>query len=309
MCVMNRFNLNLNLTSVIVIIAAGVMLPVMLSTAVGIVAISLAEDTGGIVTGALVISFTVTAAGCSLLALVFMGRKNRLARQQADFIANISHEFRTPLSAIRLYAQTLQSGKLANDPEQTSRCIATILRETTWLDVMIDRILTWRASSKDMMELNMETQSVSEAIHDAIDRFESMVPPDELTLSSSIETCLCVEHDVKALNAVVLNLLTNAYKYTGKHKQISVSVQDRGDHVIIGVKDNGIGLTAPEAKRIFQPFYRAKKKDEGETGGVGLGLAIARHLVDQHKGSISVSSQKDEGSSFTISLPAAENKS
>ena len=304
---MKRFNLNLNLTSVIVIIAAGVLLPVMLSTAVGIVAILMAEDTGGIVTGVLIISFTVTAAGCSLLALVFTGRKARLARQQADFIANISHEFRTPLSAIRLYAQTLQSGKLADDPEQVSRCIATILRETTWLDVMIDRMLTWRASSKDMMELNMETKSVSEAVYGAIDRFNTMVPPNELVIASSIETQLYVQHDAKALNAVVLNLLTNAYKYTGRQKQISVSAQDRDNHVIIEVKDNGIGLTTAEAKRIFEPFYRAERRDRGETGGVGLGLAIARHLIYQHNGTISVSSRQDEGSSFTISLPAMEN--
>ena len=304
---MKRFNQNLNLTSVIVIIAVGVLLPVMLSTAVGIVAIALAKDTGGIIMGVLIISFTVTAAGCGLLALVFTGKKARLVRQQADFVANISHEFRTPLSAIRLYAQTLQSGKVADDPEQTSLCIATILRETTWLDVMIDRILTWRASSRDMMKLNMEVQSVADAVYGAIERFKSMVPFDEFVLTASIETQYCVKHDVKALNAVVLNLLTNAYKYTGSEKHISVRAQDRDSHVIIEVKDNGIGLTAAEAKRIFQPFYRAERRGVEETGGVGLGLSIARHLTSQHKGTISVSSQKDEGCSFTIILPVAEN--
>jgi two-component system phosphate regulon sensor histidine kinase PhoR len=290
-------------------IAAGVLLPVLLSTAVGIVAIALAEDTGGIVTGVLVISFTVTAAGCGLLALVFTGKKARLARQQADFVANISHEFRTPLSAIRLYAQTLQSGRLAGNPEEISRCIATILRETTWLDVMIDRILTWRASSKDMMKLNMKTQPVATAVHDAISRFNSMVPDDELTLSSSIKTKLDVQHDAKALNAVVLNLLTNAYKYTGSAKEISVSVKDINNHVIIEVSDNGVGLTASEMKHVFQPFYRAQPKDGSDTGGVGLGLAIARRLIGEHNGTISVTSEKDKGSCFTISLPAAEHDS
>ena len=301
---MKRFNLNLNLTSVIVIIAMGVLLPVMLSTAAGIVAICLAKDTGSIITSILVICFTVTAAGCGLLALVFTGRKARLARQQADFIANISHEFRTPLSVIKLYAQTLQSGKLSDDPEQTSRCIATILRETTWLDVMIDRILTWRGSSKDMMELNMETQPVLRAVNDAIERFHSMVAADEMVFSSSVDSLLCVQHDVKALNAIVLNLLINAYKYTGKAKQISVEVRDEDGHVLIEVKDNGIGLTDAEAKRIFQPFFRVDRRDREEKGGVGLGLAIARHLVNRHGGTITVSSNKGEGSLFTVRLPA-----
>ncbi|VGO16623.1 Alkaline phosphatase synthesis sensor protein PhoR [Pontiella desulfatans] len=304
---MKHFRLNLDLTSVIAILAAGVLLPVMLSTAVGIVSIILAKDSDGIITGVLIISFTATAAGCGLLALVFMGKKARLARQQADFIANVSHELRTPLSAIRLYAQTLESGKLADDPEQTAQCVATILRETTWLNALIDRLLTWRAASKDVLELSLETQPVAEAVYDAIDRFNSMVSPDELTLSVSIETRRCVRHDAKALNSVVLNLLMNAYKYTGIQKQIRVSVQDRDNHVMIEVQDNGIGLTAAEAKHIFQPFYRAVRRDKGETGGVGLGLAIARHLIGQHNGTLSVGSRKDEGSTFTITLPAAEN--
>lgn len=306
---MKRYRLNLNLTSVIVILAAGVLVPVMLSTAAGIVAIVLARDANGIITGALIISFTATAGGCGLLALVFMGRKARLARQQADFIANISHELRTPLSAIKLYAQTLESGKLAGDPEQTARCIATILRETTWLDVMIDRLLTWRSSSKDMLELSMETCPVTAAVQGAIDRFNTMVLPNELTLSVSMKSRLCVQHDANALNAVVLNLLMNAYKYTDAQKQIHVGVQDSDNHVVIEVKDNGIGLTSSEAQRIFQPFYRAARRDQGEIGGVGLGLAIAWNLIKQHNGTISVSSQPGEGSTFTINLPAAERAS
>lgn len=306
---MKRYRLNLNLTSVIVILAAGVLVPVMLSTAAGIVAIALSKDTGVIIIGALIISFTATAAGCGLLALVFTGRKARLADQQADFIASISHELRTPLSAIKLYAQTLESGRLADNPEETARCVATILRETAWLDVMFDRLLTWRGSSKDVLELSLETRPVTEAVQGAIDRFNSMVLPDELTLSVSVETRLCVRHDAKALNAVVLNLLMNAYKYTGTRKEICLHVRDSDRRVMIEVKDNGIGLTAADAKRVFQPFYRAERKNKGGTGGVGLGLAIAWHIIGQHNGNISVSSQPGEGSSFVITLPAVKDAS
>jgi signal transduction histidine kinase len=303
---MKRYRLNLNLTSVIVILAVGVLVPVMLSAAAGIVAIALSKDTAVIITGVLIISFTATAAGCGLLALVFAGRKARMASQQADFVASISHELRTPLSAIKLYAQTLESGKLADDPEQAARCVATILRETTWLDVMIDRLLTWRASSKDMLQLSKEMRPVTDAVHGAIDRFNSMVAPDEMTLSVSMNSRLCVQHDAKALNAVVLNLLMNAYKYTGTQKMIRVGTQDRDNHVIIEVEDNGIGLSDAEARRIFQPFYRAARRDHGEISGVGLGLAIAWNLIEQHNGTISVNSRPGEGSTFTINLPTAE---
>ena len=306
---MKRLHLQLNLTSVIVVIAVGVLLPVLLSTAVGIVAIVLARNAGGIVTGVLVISFAVTAAGCGLIAVVLTGKKARLARLQADFVANVSHEFRTPLSAIRLYAQTLQSGKLANDPERAAQCVATILRETAWLDAMVDKVMTWRASAKDMLPLNMDIQPVSQAVNDGVERFRSMVAPDELTLTASIETRLCVRHDVRALTAIVLNLLTNAYKCTGKSKQIKVSVNDEKEYVAISVQDNGIGLTATEAKHVFEPFYRAERRSGGDTSGMGLGLAIAHHLVNRHGGTIAVRSEKEKGATFTIRLPGESGTS
>lgn len=301
---MKRFHLSLNLTGVIVIIAVGVLLPVMLATAVGIVALVLAKDAGGIVTGVLVISFAATAMGSALITVVVAGKKARLARRQADFVANVSHEFRTPLSAIRLYTQTLQSGQLGGDPERTAQCLATILRETEWLDVMIDRALTWRSSSRDMLTLKMDTQAVTQAVNDAVERFRSMVAPDELEWSSSIESRLPVRHDARALNGVVLNLLTNAYKYTGKVKRIGISVRDEDGNVVIDVHDNGIGLTPAEAKRVFQPFYRAEPESGSATSGVGLGLTIARYLVTRHAGTIGVTSEKGKGSTFTIRLPA-----
>ena len=301
---MKRFHLNLDLTAVIVLIAVGVLLPVLLSTAVGIVALVFAKDVGSIVTGVLVISFAVAAMGSALITVILTGRKARLARRQADFVANVSHELRTPLSVIKLYAQTLQSVKLADDPEQTARYLATILRETEWLDVLVDRVMTWRAASKDMMALDMATRPVGQAVSDAIERFRSMVAPEDFVLSSSMDTRLCVSHDAGALSAVVLNLLTNAYKYTGKEKRIGISARDEEGSVVIEVQDNGVGLPLAEVKNIFQPFYRAERQNGSAASGVGLGLAIARHLVTLHKGSVTVRSEEGKGSIFTIRLPA-----
>ena len=298
---MKRYHLNLNLTGVIVLVAVGVLLPVMLSTAVGIVALVIARDVGGIVTGVLVLSFAVAAMGSALITVVLTGKKARLARRQADFVANVSHEFRTPLSAIKLYTQTLQSGKLAGDPEQTAQCLATILRETEWLNIMIDRVLTWRASSRDMMPLQMESRPVSQAVGDAVERFQALVTPDELELSVSIESRLPVRHDRSAINAVVLNLLTNAYKYSGEDKRIDIGVRDGDNDVTIEVRDNGIGLSPAQVKQVFQPFYRVERQNGGS--GVGLGLAIARYLVGRHKGSLSVESEEGHGSTFIIRLP------
>ena len=252
---MRPLHLNLNLTGIIVTLAVGVLLPVLLSTAVGIVALVLAQDASGIVMGVLVISFALAAIGSAVVGLVLTGKKIRLARSQADFVANVSHESRTPLSAIRLYAQTLQSGKLANDPKQTANCVATILRETEWLDVMVDRVLTWRASSKGAMPLDFECRPVTGAVEKALERFRGMIPPGEVSLSSETESQTNVRYDEHALHTVVINLLTNAYKYTGNLKEISVSVRDEEDQVIIDVADNGIGISSRDKERVFQPFY------------------------------------------------------
>jgi signal transduction histidine kinase len=148
---------------------------------------------------------------------------------------------------------------------------------------------------------------VSRAVGDAVERFRAMIAPDEMRFSSSIETRVPVRHDASALNAVVLNLLTNAYKYTGKDKRIALRARDENGGVAIEVRDNGVGLSPAEVKSIFQPFYRARRQGEGDTGGVGLGLAIARYLVERHGGTITVESEKSKGSAFTIRLPAASD--
>lgn len=303
---MRRLQLNLNLSGVIVIIAVGVLLPVMLATAAGIVALVLAEDAGGIITGVLVISFAVTAAGSALITVVLTGRKARLARRQEDFVASISHELRTPLSAIRLYTQTLQSGKLDADPARAAQCLETILREAEWLDVLVDRVLTWRASTRDQLPLHRVHAPVGAVIEGAAQRFRTLVVPDEMQFSCSVDSTLPVRHDPDALHAVVLNLLINAYKYTGVEKSIQLRVYDGEGEVILEVEDNGVGLSPVEARRIFQPFYRVGRRADRQTAGVGLGLSIAQYLVRQHKGRIDVRSEKGKGCTFVIHLPMAK---
>jgi two-component system phosphate regulon sensor histidine kinase PhoR len=296
---------SLSLTGVIVALSVGVLLPVMLSTAVGIVTLALGESTKWIVVGVLVVSFATAAIGSAITATVLLGKKARMARLQADLLANVSHDLRTPLTAIRMYAQTLQGGRLKNDPRKEEESLETIVRETEWLEAMIDRILTWRAANRDRDNLEMESRPVGEAVEEAVERFSRMLAPGEVNLSVRIDSSAPVRHDRHGISAVVLNLLINAYKYTRKDKEISVGVTDRDGRVVLSVEDNGIGIPKQEVRRIFDPFYRVDSSLRGKSTGAGLGLAIVRHLVNAHKGKVLVESREGRGSSFIILLPRA----
>ena len=296
--------LSLDLTGIIVLLAVGVLLPILLVTATGIVSLVMAGDMGGIVAGVLVIAFAAAALGSALVAVVLTGRKARLARHQADFLAGVSHELRTPLSAIRLYAQTLQTDAVRADAAQAAHCLSTILRETEWLDVMVDRMVTWRASSRDMLNLEQVVRPVGPAVDDAVARFRRLTDIDASAFTCLVESRLPVRHDVRALSCAVLNLLTNAYKYSGADRRIEVRTQDAGDHVRIAVRDNGIGLNQRDAARIFQPFYRVGAREGRQASGIGLGLSVARHLVQCQAGTLTVESEPGVGSTFTVQLPS-----
>ena len=296
---------NLSLTGVIVTLAVGVILPVILSTSVGIVSIALGERTNNLVVGVLVICFAVASIGGAVTATVLLGRKARIARLQADFLANVSHELRTPLSAIRMYAQTLQTGRLREDSEEARECLETIVRETEWLETMVDRVLTWRSAAKDRLVLELRVASVAGAVDMALERFSLLTAPEEVKLSTDVSTTTPVAHDANGIITVLLNLLINAYKYTGEDKHVAVRAFDQGNEVVLEVEDNGIGIPLIDRRRIFEPFFRGDDRLRGKSSGAGLGLAIAKAVVKAHRGEIEAESTEGRGTRMTVRLPAA----
>lgn len=296
---------NLSLTGVIVTLAVGVMLPVVVLTSVGIVSIALGERTNNLVVGVLVICFAVASIGGAVTATVLLGRKARTARLQSDFLANVSHELRTPLSAIRMYAQTLQNERLREDPQKTRECLDTIVRETEWLETMVDRVLTWRSAAKDRLVLELRIAPVAGTVQSALDRFSLLIAPGEVEITTEVTTTAPVAHDANAIVTALLNLLINAYKYTGTNKRITVRAFDRGAEVVLEVEDNGIGIPLMDRHRIFEPFFRSDDRLRARSTGAGLGLAITRTLITAHGGMIEVTSQEGRGTRMTVRLPAA----
>ena len=293
---------SLSLVKPIVTLSVGVVLPVLLSTAVGIVAIVAGESSLTLILGILMVSFTAAAIGGAVILYVLLGRRARLARLQSDLLANVTHDLRTPLAAIRVYAQTLQTGLLQSDPARAEDCLRTIVRETEWLDAMIDRVISWRAAAKDRDLTDLRCGSIRNVVDEAAARFLRMVPPDEVRLSYSFESVSAVRHDPRALEQALLNLLVNAAKYSAVPKQIGLRVRDENPWVVVSVEDNGIGIPAGEVRRIFEPFYRVKGAAAG-TSGAGLGLAIVHHAVKAHGGKITVDTREGKGSRFSIFLP------
>lgn len=301
-----RVKQSMSLTGAIVATAVGVLLPVILSTSVGIVALALGNTSEWTLFGVLVISFAAAAIGGGVVVTVLLSRKHRIARLQADFVANVTHELRTPLTSIRLYAQTLEMGTIQKEPHLIKKSIKTILRETEWLEAMIDRVLTWRAASKDMDTPRMVIAPLAHTIEIALERFKRMVSDGEVDLNVNIGTQAMVLHDEQAVQSVVLNLLVNAYKYTLKEKKIEVRLFEIDDKVIMEVEDNGIGIDKSLEKKIFEPFYRVDSRLSGKSSGAGLGLAIVRHQVSLHKGDILLRSEQGKGSIFTVQFPTAK---
>lgn len=305
---LKRLHGRTTMTGPLLALTIGVIGPVFLSTSAGILLLVLGRSSVSLLFGILVICFTTAAIGGSILAVVLIGRRARVARLQADLLTNVSHELRTPLAAIRMYAESLQSGLLKDDPVRTEESLRSILQQTEWLEAMIDRVLTWRRAARDRDVLEMKTGPVRPALEEAVARFTRMTPPGEVRLAVEIKSDAAVRHDARAVSEMVLNLLVNAYKYTGREKHIALTAVDEKDAVAIAVRDNGIGIPAAALKKIFDPFYRAETGLAGKAPGAGLGLAIVRHVAKLHDGSVSVESEPGRGSMFTIHLPAAKAK-
>ncbi len=300
-----RIQENLRLTRPIVVLAVGVLLPVLLSTSVGIVSLVMGESDADIVLGALTVCFTAAAVGSGIIVTVLLGRRARIARLQSDLLGNVSHELKTPLAAIRMYAQTLQSGVVDDDPAMTRQCVDSIVRETEWLGAMIERLLTWRAAARDRDDMDPVTEPMDGLAQEVAARFSRMVQPEETNFQVQIDTSLSVVHDRRGMGSVMVNLLTNAHKFTGDMKEISLTVQDRDCMVEIRVEDNGVGIPGRELKRIFEPFHRVEPRSGTRPAGTGLGLAIVDLTVKAHGGEVRVESDEGRGSVFTVTLPAS----
>jgi two-component system phosphate regulon sensor histidine kinase PhoR len=253
-------------------------------------AITVASVRAGDTTGAVVVLHDITEL-------------RRLERVRRDFVANVSHEFRTPLTAIQGFAETLLAGAM-DDQQNRTRFLDIILEHSRRLARLTEDLLMLSKMDAERLELEIRRLSVSQLIESCLETAQRRAAEKDLVISVNTPQRLPdIAGDRRRLAEVLQNLLDNAIQYTLPGGQIVLSAEPGDDEVILTVSDTGIGIPQADQPRIFERFYRVDVARSREAGGTGLGLSIAKHLVEIHGGRLWVNSEVGQGSQFHFSVP------
>jgi signal transduction histidine kinase len=235
-------------------------------------------------------------------------RELHLSRLKSDFVANVSHELKTPLALVRLFAETLELGRVPNE-DKARQYYRVINKESQRLTQLINNILDFSRIEAGRKEYRFVTTNVAKVVADVVDSYRFHIEQQGFDLQVRVAEDLPeVEADPEALGQAVLNLLNNAIKYSRDSKSIVVDVRRDESRVLISVADQGIGIPKGEHKKIFEKFYRGEDSLVHETKGSGLGLPLVRHILEAHGGSVEVDSAPGRGSTFTLVVPSGAPK-
>ncbi|MCX6108999.1 MAG: ATP-binding protein [Proteobacteria bacterium] len=230
---------------------------------------------------------------------------NRLETVRRDFVANVSHEIKTPLTSIKGYVETLLSGAI-NEPRTSMRFLEKIERNSERLSNLVQDLLSLARIEATEETLKLTATDWCEVITSVIARNEDVITQKSLRVKvSGISTPQLVMGDREAMTQVLDNLLTNAIKYTPEGGRVSVVLSAKGAQTRLEVEDTGIGIPPEHLDRIFERFYRVDKARSRELGGTGLGLSIVKHLAAAMGGDVQVESSVGIGSKFTVRLQVA----
>jgi len=244
------------------------------------------------------------------LMLRTASREMKLTQMKADFVSNVSHELRTPLASIRVLAELLNLGRISQ-PDRVREYGAYIESEGRRLTQVINNILDFSKIESGRKLFQFESCDVKEIVNGTLEAFGVHLKQNGFTLSYEApqNTMPKVVLDPDAIALALTNLLDNAIKYSGDEKEINIRIGQSDGFVTIAVTDRGVGIAAEEQEKIFEKFYRVSTGLVHDVKGSGLGLSLVKHIAVAHQGKITVRSKPGEGSTFTIHLPAPDQKS
>jgi signal transduction histidine kinase len=245
--------------------------------------------------------------GGIFLTLRAITREIKLTQAKSAFVANVSHELKTPLSLIRLFAETLELGRLKS-PEKAQEYYRIINNESRRLTQLINNILDFSKIEAGRREYQFAETNLAEVIQEVLRSYEYQIIGAGFQLQTEIDNNLpAVSLDRDAIAQALLNLLNNAVKYSPTTKHLEVRAFALSNRVIIEIADRGIGIPRSEQKKIFEKFYRVSNGLVHDTKGSGLGLSIVKHIIEAHGGQISVESITGKGSRFIVAIPVKAN--
>jgi signal transduction histidine kinase len=241
-------------------------------------------------------------AGGIFLTYRNVSKEMALARLKSDFVSNVSHELRTPLALIRLYAETLELGRLTN-PEKHQEYYCIIRKESERLTALINNILDFSRIEAGRKEYEFRETDMRELVRNTLESYRYQIEQHGFTFEEQIGEVPPLKVDREAMARSLVNLVNNALKYSQDRKYIGVNLYPENGCVKLEVIDHGIGIPLTEQQKIFEKFYRVGDPLVHNTKGSGLGLSLVQHIARAHGGDIAVDSTPGAGSKFTITLP------
>jgi signal transduction histidine kinase len=256
------------------------------------------------------------SAGATFLVLVFLlcgialtiratDREARLAQAKSNFVANVSHELKTPLALLSLFSEILELGRVKNE-EKKIEYYRIIRHESRRLNKMIENILDFSKIEAGRKTYDFAEGDMAEVIENVLSTYRYQTVDCGFDIQTNIQPDLPpVVIDRDAMAQAISNLLDNAIKYSREVKQLSITTETLGSALSVEIADHGVGIPRAEQAKIFEKSYRVGDGLVHDVKGSGLGLSLVKHIIEAHKGTISVASDVGKGSRFTILLPLA----
>jgi len=245
------------------------------------------------------------AAALSVVAVIQLKRETELARMRSDFVANVSHELRTPLAQIRMFGETLLLNRVRS-PEERRRSLEIVVQESQRLTQLIENVLQFSRRDGGSTRVSLKEERLDVLLHDIVDAFEPLARSRRATIVRKIDAGVVAPVDAGALRQIVLNLLDNALKYGPAGQTIIVGCRCDADVAAISIEDEGPGVSAGDAGRIWDAFYRSAQTG-GASGGTGIGLAIVKRLTEMQGGAVRVE-PGSRGARFVVEFRGARRQ-